>query len=140
MNCSRFSAYIVAALCLTITPACSISKVFVSQPPIRITAESLTSAYAEDELAADKKYKDKPLEVNGIIEQLIVTEKGGRGILLKGGNTRYLSSVLCSITNEQGNTFEGLKEGQRVTVAGRCEGFLLGMSVDLANCSIKRSK
>jgi hypothetical protein len=136
MNRHAHIFYTLCALCLALASACSISKVFTSTPAISITAESLTSAYSENEAAADRKYKGKLLAVTGTIESLLVTEKGGRGISLKGANTRYLSGVLCTVSDKQKEIFEKLKEGQQVTVEGTCEGLDIA-DVSLADCSIK---
>jgi hypothetical protein len=106
-----------------------------ARPDFVVPASVLQKAFEEDETAASTKYKNKILEVTGIIASIEPAGNNVLSISLVTGSD--LSSVIC--------TFPAIKDaskfktGNEITLRGECSGFL--MDVLLNNCAeIRKSK
>lgn len=95
-----------------------------------ITATQLFKEYEDNEVLADKRYKDKYFYVEGVIGDI------GRDILddiyvvLKTNNLMF--GVQCYIEDEE--LVAQLKKGMKITVYGKCDG-LLG-NVGMKDCKL----
>ena len=105
---------------------------------IKITAEKLCSEFEENPVAAREKYKDRILEVTGVITG--ITDFGfGAGILVefkvdKSGDYR---DVVFRFGENQRKAVARLKKGQTVTIRGELSLFRSRMwSVELTNSTL----
>jgi hypothetical protein len=96
---------------------------------ITISADSLLSAYLQDEKVANTLYLDKALVINGEIADLTVNQSGQTVILLKTKDP--MAAVVCTL---QVKPEAPLKKGMPIKVKGFCSGFMA--DVVLRDCHI----
>ena len=102
-----------------------------------VNAISLINEYAGNESAADKKYQNKILSVNGIVKKVEDTDTTSIVIL---GDTTDMSSVRCIMDDSHQQQAGSLQRGKVVTIKGALTGFkkddtgLLGSDVELNRC------
>mgnify|MGYP006267989573 CR=1 FL=1 len=103
-----------------------------------VNTTNLLAAFEKDEAAANKKYLDKVLEVQGALKEVTADDKGFYTVVL--GDDASLSSVRCSIDSLYSAHASSLKAGGLVKVKGVCTGFmkdeLVGSDVTLVRCAI----
>ncbi len=96
-------------------------------------ATELIRDFEANEQAANKKYWDKVIRVEGMVKDIVKDEKGFYSLAL--GDTASLSGVRCSIDSVHGREASLVKKGSRIAVKGICSGFnedeLLGSDVIL---------
>jgi hypothetical protein len=88
---------------------------------ILVTARSLTAQYAENELSADRDYRDNLVQVSGVFSSLSV-ESGQIKVLIGDGtnwNTDYIS---CWFDYAYADKLIDLRTGDRIVVQGTCIG------------------
>lgn len=96
-----------------------------------VTATDLFAAYEDDEVAANDRYLGKTLQCTGEIREVVTNENGGTTtISLEAGG--LLGGISCELV--AGQSAEGLKPGQKITIKGICSGLL--MDVVLNRCVI----
>jgi hypothetical protein len=98
---------------------------------LQIESHNLYREYKENEIAADAKYKNQVLYVEGVITD-IGREILGRPYIILAGDTIF--GVQCVFSTEHEPTIAQLTEGQSVTVKGTILGYLI--NVILEDCSI----
>lgn len=107
------------------------------KPEFKLTADQLLEDYRKNQIGADQKYKDKLIEVTGKVASIGKMPLAGYTIDLASSNEGDLSGVKC-ILDKDDKTSEGkagkLKEGDQVTLAGRCEGKAGGQFLYLRYC------
>ncbi|MFP7707682.1 OB-fold protein [Trueperella sp. LYQ141] len=104
-------------------------------PELTVTVTDLTKAYQENELAADKQYKDKVIQVTGKMDQ--VTDILNHKTLFLGSGEQFaIHGVSCPISDEQIDKAAGLSKGADVTVIGTVDGFDQ-LNVELSDCVIQ---
>ena len=83
---------------------------------------ALIKAFKKNENTATQLYTGKVIQINGVIYDMHTSE-GISIITLKDYGSE--SSVICHL--ESGETFKplNLQIGQKVTIKGKCSGFLL---------------
>ena len=126
-----------AAIAVTVT--ISVAMYFVYNKPhkatdvaeVTLTAQSLVSAFDQNETEANAKFLDKVIEVKGKVKEVI--EQDDSFILLLGDESS-MSSVSCTLDHKSDSVAYGLKPGDEVVVRGICTGFL--MDVVLVNCKV----
>lgn len=96
-----------------------------------LEAPALLKAFETNETTANTQYLDKVIEVSGQISRI---EEDGekKSIYLSTGNE--MSSVICEM--ELGTPSDGLAVGGKVTVKGKCTGYL--MDVVLVQSVVKK--
>lgn len=105
-----------------------------AEKPIQVTAKNLTKEYEDNELAADGKYRDKPLAVSGKISNIAETF-GSISVSLDGHN--QIATVMCSFEDDQKDAVMKLKKGGNVTLIGTGDGSTAGLYVGLKQCKIE---
>lgn len=107
------------------------SNVDIQNAPVEIMvdAKKITASFIKDESAANKLYKDKVVEVFGIIKGTTFVNKTNT-IILQSDYNDY--SVICDMQVDSLAVFKQLKPGQKVIIKGICKGFL--HDVILLNC------
>lgn len=102
---------------------------------IKVTANDLCSEYESDEIAADKKFKGKYLEVTGIVDRIDSSFTDSPIVGLKCGGEYSLTSVGCSFTSA--DEAAELSKGTSITIQGKSSGEVIG-SPQISDCKIKK--
>jgi len=101
---------------------CTLSEVG-PDPAINVSAVQLTREYAEDEKAADAKYKGKQLNVEGVVA--VESEAAGLKPLLVAGFDEGANKpfrVLASYTPQFAERFAAYRKGDKIILKGECTG------------------
>ena len=101
---------------------------------IAISASQLVAAYKENEVAADRRFKDKIIVATGKIERIGKDIIDSPYVLLSGEPADSFRSVQASFGLGDERALELLQTGQLVTL--QCRGRGLMMHVQLDRCSI----
>jgi hypothetical protein len=120
------------------TPSQTESDIDLEEPktePIpKVTAKELWVAYDSNELAADKKYKDKKLILTGIIQNIGKDIVDTAYITLETDNS--FQSVQCMFGKDEEEYLEILSKGQKVEVIGTCNGATITGGVLMVHCKL----
>jgi len=104
-----------------------------------LSSNDIISAFSSDEKAANLKFLDKTIAINGLIKSNDKDEQGMYTIVL--GDSASMSSVRCRMDSIHNQEAINLKTGMPITVKGICTGFnadeMLGSDVILNRCTIK---
>ncbi|MGE0824822.1 MAG: SH3 domain-containing protein [Candidatus Binatia bacterium] len=112
-------------------------------PKVRVTALQLYQEYEENEVAADEKYKDKILEIPGVVDSVQKNDFGAIVVLLQGKVGAIVSHVQCSLADtgiyggkqKTDNTQRAatLRRGQQVILKGEGRG-RYGLDIAVIDC------
>lgn len=86
-----------------------------------LTSAALFSAFEDDEKAANAKYLDKVVEVDGTITEVGKNKQGKITISLEGG---MLFGTTCEMFESEKLDQSKFKKGQKIKLKGICTGFL----------------
>ena len=103
---------------------------------IKITAVQLFKEYEANEIAADKKYEDKILEVTGVIGSFGKEILGKPYVTFKTGEYEFDQNVQAVFYRTEEEKLLKLKKGQTIKVSCTSPGRIT-ISVILDKCSIK---
>jgi hypothetical protein len=97
-------------------------------PAIRVTADQLTQDYARDAAAADRKYRDKWLLVEGTVAELKEDRAAADCVILEGAGKKDGKPLRVSAAYpaDRKKDFAALKKGDRVKIKGECGGEFAG--------------
>ena len=98
-----------------------------------VTAPQLYSEYDSNEVAADLKYKDKVITVEGIIDDIGKDIMDDIYVTLKGD--QYFGNVQCFFSDSHTDKAASLRKGDKITVKGLCTGKM--MNVLVRGCIIR---
>lgn len=104
----------------------------VEEEVIKITATDLWFEYDQNEIRADSKYKDKNLEISGIVDSIGEDILGTPYITLIGDG--YFSNVQCMIKGSEIAKLVEINPGDSIVLKGDKPGYLLNVIV--RNCEI----
>lgn len=99
---------------------------------IKITARELFKAYSANEVAADSRFKGKPIEITGIVESISSDITDEPVVQLAGGEMFQMVHANGLDTA----TAAGLSKGQEITLACTGAGEVIGMP-SLSDCSLR---
>jgi tRNA_anti-like len=106
------------------------------KPDYSLSAVSLLKEFELDEPAANKKYWDKVILVDGLVKDRVEDDRGLYSVIL--GDTASMSSVRCSMDSIHNSEAAPVKKGDRLALKGICTGFnadeMLGSDVILVRC------
>ncbi|MFI5129892.1 MAG: hypothetical protein ACHQFX_07885 [Chitinophagales bacterium] len=106
---------------------------------VQIKAFDLIAAFEKDETAANEKYLDKIIAVQGMVQSVEKNDKGYYSVVLGQG---AMSSVRCSMDSAHQDDVLAFPPGTIVTMKGACTGFnadeLLGADVILNRCVVEK--
>lgn len=102
---------------------------------IAISAGELISAYGENGVSADQKYKGKLLEVTGVVDSIDKDILDEAYVTLGTGEDFELISVQCYFDEKDLDSIMSLKKGDVVTIIGKCDGDLINIA--LLKCQVK---
>jgi tRNA_anti-like len=101
-----------------------------------VSAQQLIAAYQDNELAADRLYKDQWVTITGTVTQIAKAAQGEPYVSL--GTDRSIVPVLCVLTPEGARVVEQWRPGQRGRVYGQVQGFpLTNTMVIVQHCDVK---
>jgi len=100
---------------------------------VEVTAQELYSDYEANEVAADQKYEDKILQVDGVIISIGKDITDTPYVVLGKGEDFELGGVQCFFNDE--DVVAQLSKGQIATVKGKCTGYLWNVLVE--DCSLE---
>lgn len=106
---------------------------YVVNADYELTANQLYSAYNNNEIAADNKYKGKKIAVTGGIYN-ISEVLGSITIDLYSGDEIGWTTISCTVKDR--DIVSQLSKGQKVTIIGTCQGMTLNVSINLENCIV----
>ena len=106
------------------------------EPELSISATELINAYNENEVKADKMYKGKIVEVNGIVDGIDSDMDDKAVVRLSDGDKFSIYTVSCYIDDENKDNACELKKGENVTIIGKADGEIIGEPV-IKDCKIK---
>ena len=106
------------------------------EPELSISATELINAYKENEIKADKMYKGKIVEVNGIVDGINSGIDDKAIVILSDGDEFSFDNVQCCIDNDNQDKACELEKGQNVTIVGRADGEIAGTPF-IKDCKIK---
>ena len=99
---------------------------------IKITARELFKAYDANEVAADSKFKGKPIEITGVVEAISSDITDEPVVQLSGGEMFQMVHANGLDTA----TAAGLSKGQEITLACTGAGEVIG-TPSLSDCSLR---
>ena len=106
------------------------------EPELNISATELINAYKENEVKADKMYKGKIVEVNGIVDGIDSDMDDKAVVRLSDGDEFSFDNVQCCIDDENQDKACELEKGQNVTIIGEASGEIVGTPF-IKDCKIK---
>jgi hypothetical protein len=89
---------------------------------IKVTAAELMQAYVDNKVKADDTYKDKTVEVSGVVSEVGKDIMNSPYVALKTKEMIY--TVQVYFTDEENKKLGDLKKGQSIKVVGKCTGAL----------------
>ncbi len=89
---------------------------------IKVTAAELMQAYSDNKVKADDTYKDKTVEVSGVVSEVGKDIMNSPYVALKTKEMIY--TVQVYFTDEENKKLGDLKKGQSIKAIGKCTGAL----------------
>ena len=92
---------------------------------IEVTANDIFSAFEENEVAAEEKFKGQLVKVTGIVSE--INSKSAlisANILLKVDGSVF-GCVQCNFNSENSKALATVEKGQNITITGTCGGLSL---------------
>lgn len=108
---------------------------------VTIEAPALIAAFEKDTASANKQYVDKIIAVSGHVKNI---DTNGNPAVIALGDAAQMSSVQCSMDSAHAADYKAIKEGDQVTIKGKCTGGqtqdLFGTDVILSRCVMENKK
>lgn len=117
--------------CLPSTPSSPVHPPTptASETAIKVSAAQLYAEYEANEVAADLKYKDKLLEVSGVVTDMGISQSIRPGtpviFLAESLDAPFMEGVTIHLSVDQKAKVATLSKGDTVAVIGICEGIAL---------------
>lgn len=107
----------------------------VKEEVLKVSAVDLAKAYEDNEVKADKSYKDKTAEISGKVDDIGVVA-GQTYVVLSAEKDFAITNVQCFFEEQaEIDKVSNLKKGDTVTIQGKIDG--KSMNVGVNNCIIK---
>lgn len=111
------------------------TKQEVKEEVIQVSAVDLAKAYEENEVKADKSYKDKTAEITGKVSDIGVVA-GQTYVVLSAEKDFAITNVQCFFKEQNEiDKVSNLKKEDTVTIQGKIDG--KSMNVGVNDCIIK---
>jgi hypothetical protein len=107
-----------------------------------VAAMALIGEFETDEVAAQAKYNNKIVAVNGMVKSIEDVDNSYTVVL---GDTSSMSSVRCLIDSTAASAVIGISRGMVINIKGALTGFkkdetgLLGSDVELNRCIVAQA-
>lgn len=112
----------------------AINKQVTEKPLPVIKAVELSKLYADNEISADEKFKDKQFQVSGKVSN--IAEVLGT-IQVDLESHKQFFTVKCTFDESEKSEVAKLKKGQNAVFIGTVTGQTLNLFVAVENCKIK---
>ncbi len=99
-----------------------------------VSAVDLSKAYNDNKVAADAKYENKDIKVNGVISSIGKDITDTPYVSLKGPESSFFG-IQCMFSKDDESKLVDLSKGQSITLTGKLSGEMIG-NVILRDCSI----
>ena len=100
-----------------------------------VNALDLIVAYEENQVSADNMYKNKQLKITGTVKSIGIDVADRAFVMLADERNEYaILGVQCYFDKDKQDTLSQLKEGDVITLTGKCEGKVVSVSVK--NCKL----
>ena len=109
------------------------TEISTQEPAITVSARQLYADYEANGVAADGKYKDKVLQVTGVVNTIDRDIMDKIYVTLKGD--QYFGDIQCYFAESHTQEAANLSKGQTITVKGICDG--QSIDVSLKGCIIE---
>ena len=103
-----------------------------STPQITIFAQVLLAEYSKDEVAANKKYLNKIVNVEGKLKSIDKDHTNSLTLTLEANDP--MASVTCQLDERHSRDTGRVKVGDKIKVTGICAGMLA--DIVLVRCSV----
>lgn len=111
------------------------TKTDVKEEAIKVSAVDLAKAYEDNEVSADKSYKDKTVEVSGKISDIGVVV-GQTYVVLSAEKDFAITNVQCFFKEQaEIDKVANLKKGDTCTIQGKVDGKSINVGVN--GCTLK---
>jgi hypothetical protein len=130
-------AVLAAVLAGCTRPRSTTQKEEEIKPVATLTADQLLDDYKKNQIGADQKYKDKLIQITGKVSGIGKLPLAGYYIDIGMAQEGELFGIKCILDKEDKAAEERagqLKEGDTITIAGRCEGKAAGQALYLRYC------
>lgn len=102
------------------------NKVEVGEPEVVVTAKELLADYESNEMAADKKYKGKVLEVTGVVNSIDSGVSDNAVVQIGSGEEYDFMSVSAQGDEAFDEAAINISKGEKVTVTCISKGEVIG--------------
>lgn len=106
------------------------------KPEFTVDAIAFINEFRQDAEAANKKYADKIVAVNGTISAL---EMADTTVNVKMQDPQSASYIIFAFQQQHADEAKTLKEGQNVSIKGSCSGSVYSEIMEAYSISFKRS-
>lgn len=120
------------------TPAMTPTPQVTEPSAIPVTAAKLSSAYEDNEVAADAQYKGEIVDVTGVVETIAKDIFDTPYVVLRDGGKWSVWNIQCMFSVKDELTLAQLSKGQVITVRGKCDGYGRP-NVIARNCKVVQS-
>ncbi len=96
----------------------------VTEPAIQVTATKLIADYKANEVSADAKYKNKIVEVSGVVKTIGKDILDTPYIALTNGEQYSFESVQCMFSEKDESQLANVSKDDRITLRGEVSGKL----------------
>ena len=100
-----------------------------------VTAAQLWSAFNDNEVAAEDRYKGRLVAVTGKISKIATSITGAPEVTMNV-DQYGMATVTFDFPRDARAQIAKLKKGSVAKISGECKGFLLGMTVHFSDCWI----
>lgn len=105
-----------------------------NKPVIKVSAIKIINDYSANEVAADAKYKDSPIEVTGIINS-VGKDVMGIPYITVSGDQFGITNVQCMFAQGSESELAKVSKGEQITLRGNATGKVI-INVLLSGCQI----
>ena len=106
-----------------------------SNKVMKVKISNMLSAYTNNEVGADSKYKGKRVQVSGLVDSIKKDFLGNLYVTVGTGKTFEIPQIQAFFDDSMTKKLGSLKKGQKITVQCRIDGLM--MNVIAKNCVIK---
>lgn len=89
---------------------------------IEVTADDIFSAFEENEIAADQKFKGQLVKITGTVSEINSKSTLTSANVLLNVDGPVFGCVQCNFNSENSKALAAVEKGQSVTIIGTCEG------------------
>ena len=112
-----------------------VAREAATSAPISVTAGALYAAYEANAIAAEQKYEGKAVLITGTVSNVDRDILGDSYVTLTAGGEWDVWGVQCFVAESSLPQIAGLTKGERITMLGKVEGYLLNVLV--RGCTVR---